>query len=499
MHSRLARRLMVLGALGFALPASAQDDLFKLDAVFVSVFKATDEGLEGTARRVEGRLIELLSQEHLVVPIDDIEAFEDYSAEIYLESCALDRAPGCAYVIADRGSANWAVSGVLRPLGPGSMVADVAIVDVDSARVVVQFEIHLDGSNDSQFVSAVAGLIRDLSADGTDPDDVRVESDEGTDGVRLEAISQGLAELEQDLGAMIRGENVKLERPKLTTHDLAELQGGEDEPPWERLQMTSGQYRRMRNASVPVNNWRIRMRGRAGRLMLRGDVSIGSGPYHVAYDGRWAIDPSMPDVVLELDTHQEIVAGSSFSGGAEVGLGLLPWLDGSVFMSSRIGSYTFLIHQELIGQARAPRDATVAFKSSVQVGGRITVAPMPTYVVRPTGTLGVSAWFGPGLGNVVDLDSVRFVEPPPKPTVMIVQFGPGVEIEANPDLQFFGRLQASLPVGSARVWEYDDLVGQPEIISRGAPSGSWGMGLELSVGVQVQLGRFFGKAKPLRP
>jgi len=491
-----------LGALLLAIPAAAADPLepevFRLDAVFVSVFRTPDEALSERARAIERGLVDKLQERHLVVPLERVAGFDDYSAETYLLACPQDRWDGCAYVIGDRGRADWAVSGVVtREVETGLMV-QTSIIDVKGSRTVVQFAVTVPDDDQESYAEAVASFIDRLSAGERTPESAEVDPALEAQKRRLEkeAIAQGLAALEEELGALdISEEGFDLDAPRLTDADLQRYRDRDSVTPWESLGMTAAQYKRMRNRGMDVQSFRARLKGRQGKVLVRGSLMAGGGPNQVNTDLRWAIDASNGQVV-RTEVFQEVVGGWSFGAMGEAGLGVLPWLDVSVFATTEVGSIRWVLHPETVQDPRVPDEPVVQPVGAVAVGGRATVALFPDLEVHPTVGGGVALWFGPGLFRVVDPASVPQANFPDPAQVLVVHAGPGVELEASKEISLFARLELGVPIaGSGLVRETS---GDASLQYPGTPLGSSGVGVRGAAGIQVAFGPLWGKADDRR-
>lgn len=496
---------LVLGLLA-ASAASAQDEpeIFRLDPVFVSVFRSPDPALEERARRVEAGLREALAERHLVVAIDQVPGFEDYDAETYMLACPRDRWDGCAYVIADRGRADWAVSGVIARETPNGLMVQTTIIDVRDARTVVQFATSVDDADPGGYADAVASFIDRLAAGALVDEELLAEptgpvepTGSGMDRAEKAAIAAGLEALEAELGALdVKDLDRLLEAPRLTSADLDAYAAGEGVTPWARLDMTAAQYKRMRNGGFDVAAYEARLRGRAGRVLVRGGLVGGSGPFEVNTDMRWSIDASTSEVV-RTEIFQEVLAGPSFGAFGEVGLGLLPWLDVSVFAHTEVGSLTWVLHPETLQDPRTPDEPTTQPAGAAMVGGRATVAFLPDLDVRPTVSGGLGLWMGPGLASAVDEGSVPAVRFPAPARVLVGVGGPGVELDASRQVQIFGRLDLALPLAGAGIVR--EQTGSGSLTFPGSPKGGGGVGVRVAAGIQASFGPLWGGADTGRP
>jgi len=440
-------------------PALAQDDVFRLDPVFVSVFRTEDPRDEPIARAIERRVAARLGERHLVVPVGEVEGFEDYSAEVYLRSCPRDRLSGCAYVIGTRAMAEWAVDGFVEPLpdAPGRALVETSITDIRRARTVVTFQIVLDGSNDAAWAEAVAGLVDRLAAEG-DPEDLRDLSTaerERLDGLRRAAEREAVvASLDALLGdgiqSAMRGLGREVRPVRITADDLERYRRSELTTPWDRLGVTPRQYRQLTNRGLSVAELRERLAGRAGRLLVRASVGGGYASGRVSYDARQAVEPSSSNIVAE-QTTLAVLGGGGVGGELEVGFGVLPWLDFGVGWLSRGGQHDWLVHSESTERPREPRARTTTTGAETEIVGRLTIAPLPVGTARPLLTLGVSRWWGPSVERFVDFASLPTFQAPPRPAAVRLRGGLGAEIEVHPNLALFGRAELVIPVAGTTI------------------------------------------------
>lgn len=491
-----------LGSLA-ALPAFAQDEpsIFRLDPVFVSVYRAPDPSLEDRARRVEAGLREALADRHLVVDIGSVPRFEDYDAETYMLACPADRWSGCAYVIADRGSADWAVHGVVSSQNERGVMVQTTIIDVRASRTVVQFATTVDDLAPQGYADAVASFIDRLAAgsleDGELSDSGGSLDEPGLGGAEKAAILAGLDALEAELGALdVKDLDRILDAPKLTNAQLDAYADREGVTPWERLDLSQAQYKRMRNGGYNVADFKARLRGRAGRVLLRGGLVFGSGPFLVNADLRWAVDASTGGEVVRTEIFQEVIGGFAFGGFGEVGIGVLPWLDLALVGHTEVSTLTWVLHPETVQDPRIPDEPTRSPVGAALLGGRATVAFLPDFEVHPTVSAGLGLWLGPGMATAVDESSVPAVEFPDPARVIVAFGGPGVEYQASEQVQVFGRIDLTAPLAGAGTVRQQ--FGDGSLTYTGTPKGGSGMGVRGAFGIQVALGPLWGGADDRR-
>jgi hypothetical protein len=472
-------------ALALATWARAQEPeaTFRLDPVFVSVFRSPEPVLKERAREVERRLAAALAARHLVVPLADIPAFEDYSAEVYLTSCPTGREAGCAYVVGSRGGAEWAVAGIVTSGGGQSVVVETTLVDVRDSRTVVRFQTTV-GSDIGPYAAAVADLVDRVSREGSGPTDIRAVS--GSDDLerRKQEEAAAILEMERQLGSLtVREQDAEVTAPRLTKEDVARYSEQEGGAPWEVYRLTPSQYRVLINRGDNVETFKARLRGPAGRMIARGLLTGSTGPWTVRYDGRWVVDPATAEIV-QVDAVRELAGGGVGGGGAEVAIGLLPWLDLGIGVQSWVGRYQWLLHPETYGDARVPEPETVTPVGSGFLGPRATVTMLPAREVRPTVTGGIGVWLGPSLARVVDIGSVSALEPVDAPSVVVVHGGAGAEVETSAFVSLFARVEVLVAVSGGA--DVDQVENQGFLQYPGTRVDAPGAGLTFCGGIQVR-------------
>jgi hypothetical protein len=491
--------LVLASALG---PVAAHaDDVFRLDPVFVSVFRVEDPEDEATARAVERRVAARLAERHLVVPVSDVAGFEDYSAEVYLRSCPRELLSGCAYVIGERAGADWAVDGFVEaaPGDGGAVLVETTIVDVRRARSVVTFTVRLDGTNDAAWADAVANLVDRLAAQG-DPEDIRdlsaaaaAEREAALRAAEREAVAQSLDTITAGLkGSRTRTDGGAVRPVRVTAAQIAAWQAQEAAPPWERVGLDPRRYRIYRNRGEDLATFRAQMRGRGGALIVRGGLGGGYANGRVSLDARWAIDPATTEVV-GLEQRLAVIGGGGPLAALEVGYGLTPWLDVAVGGASRRGQHDWLVHAESIDRPREPRPRSTGAAGEIEGLARVTFAPLPLGRARPLATAAVGAWTGPSMARFVDFASAPALTPPARPVAIRGRLGLGGEVEVADRVQLFARAELVAPFGPAVREEV--IVGDPSRITfRDDRDLRGGRGGFVVLGVQGRTAPLVGRA-----
>ncbi len=483
-----------------AVPAFAQDDgetverpSFSLDSVFMAPFHADDPAFQADASRLSAAILTELGKEKLVLDVDDVDPFEDYDAATYLEACPPGRYLGCVFVLADRGDAEWGIGGEVQAGESGPEVT-VSYVDTNRARVVFAFTVALDGADDAAFVGGVGQTLDWLIGGAAESDDLRGEIADARDAwesgkLDNEDAARALVGLQEELGAMLDLDRVELRPPKLTASDLAKYREDDARNPWEAVGMTEHQYLRYRNSGLHLEAWRAFALGRARSVMLRAGGGFGAGPYDHGYDVRYVL--GLTDGVyseIEVSTLQELRNGSGAVGLLELGVGILPWLEVDGTLKVRTGTYSYFQHQEVEGDNNTLlKDPTEVPIATMQFGGRVVVAPLPTYVARPTLGAGLSLWRGVPVESQWGIP--EFAPALGTPSLVAFEVSPGAEVSPGGPLILFARADISLAFGK-RTWNAHE--GQELLENVVTPLGSTPLGVDFVVGVALKLGPIGG-------
>jgi hypothetical protein len=482
---------LLLGAVA-APAARAQDEVapqeaFSLDTVFVSRFQASDPSLRPQADAARVMLERRLGSEFIVLARDEVPAFEDYSAEVYLSSCPPDQFFGCAFVIGERASAQWVITGELTDGLDGPQV-DLSFVDVADSRLVFSFSAEWSDSSAAVFGDTVADLLGKIVAGAAVERDIREESAEQKakrERDEIEALRQSLAGVEDELGALERSLVVeRIEAPKLTEEQLRAYRESEEAPPWERLGMSESTYVRYRNSGMSLARWRELSRGRSARVLVAASAGTAVGPWSQEFDGRRGLDNSNLQPI-EIDQWQEVSRGEGLLLDLELGFGILPELTAYGSAAYRIGRFDYRFFNEVEGQT--PPDVPevqTAVLDTWQWAGRLEFAPFPTWTARPTLTGGLAFWAGRPIQKVSQLPAS--IQPMATPNQVFLELGPGGEMDLGRSMTLFIRGMFELPVAGNRIQEYSE--GRAVLTTRADPDGKAGLGVQLSAGLRVRIG-----------
>lgn len=497
------RALLVPLAWLFADAAQAQVSVQETpDRVMVLPIQVSDPALAELAGKLDGLLVQAVGEFTPLVPVSEVPRFEEqgYDAPTYLQSCPPTQYAGCMLVVAQRADIDWSIGGELEPAGLGGNEAQltVHVVDIDGSREVMAFGVVVGGAtDDAVVVDGVAGVFQKVLGGLASEVDVRGDLDDPAaqaafEERRQKLISASLAQLESELGEVIREDIAmgRLEAPKLTRKDLAEYAGRDDRPPWEQLGMGQAQYLRFENSGASLLDWRRRLRGRLGQVLLRVDFGGGPGPYGLHHEGRWLVafdEVSGQFFNSAIRQYQEARRTGGSHVQFELGFGVLPWVEVAGVFGLRNAPFTYRFDQDVAEDPVSIVDPVVQTTGrTTEFGVRMQGVPMPTYPIRPTVHAGFFSWKG---GSIVPEQEPMIELTGPQATYL--QFGGGAEASAGRYLNLFVRGHAE--VLTSGTWfdeRQDGEVGaleafdEPTLGPTGSPSPGWG----IQAGLQVRIG-----------
>lgn len=493
------RALLVPVACLWAEAAHAQVTVQEeADRVMVLPIQATDPSFGELVTKLDGLLYGAVSEFTPLVPVSEVPRFEEqgYEAPTYMQSCPPTQYAGCMLVVAQRADIDWAIGGELEPAGLGGTEAQltVHVVDIDGSREVMAFGVVVGGaSDDALVVDGVAGVFQRVLGGLAAEVDVRGDLDDPAaqaafEERRQKLISASLAQLESELGEVIREDIAmgRLEAPRLTRKDLAEYVSRDDRPPWEQVGMSQAQYVRFENSGATLLEWKRRLRGRLGQLLLRVDFGGGPGPWGLHHEGRWIVafdETSGQFYNAAIRQYQEARRVGGSHAQFELGFGVLPWVEVAGVFGLRNAAFTYRFDQDVAEDPVSIVDPVVQTTGrTTEFGARIQGVPLPTYPVRPTVHAGYFAWKG---GSIVPEQEPMVELTGPKATY--VQFGGGAEASAGRYLNVFVRGHAE--VLTSGTWFDERQDGEVGLIENfDEPVGTPGPGWGVQAGLQVRIG-----------
>ncbi len=462
--------------------------------VLVSSFQARNAESEEIASAIEAAVAKQLKRHEglEVLRVEDSPEFEDYSARVYMESCPSGETVGCTFVVGERAHATWAVTGSVQALAQGTRV-DVDIVDVDGSRVAVSFRSDLEEGGDKAFAEGVArllesaiagevGKVEDIRHTGKEETEEkpRTKEEEARIAAELKAVSDELG----GFTASFKRSNVAIERPKLTESDIAERSTQEGSKPWERLQMTPGEYLHYKNSGLDLVTWRARSEGRRMQVIVRAGGGFINGPIDGQYYGRYILDGVQ---TVDAYSAQAITSGSGAYGTLSIGFGVHPLIDVAFQAGLAGGHFNYLISQEVVDQP-VQFDPVEEQQTSVLLGPRVTVALLPTSTFRPTFGAGAYWMRGSGIAEHI-LPPDELAQFDAQYTWNVEVFGGG-EVRLGDHLDLYAQVPVSFLVGGDRLAE--EAYGGGILSGIQTPTPATAVGVAVNLGVQVR----FGGSKP---
>lgn len=470
--------------------AAASDDVFRLDPVFVSRFEAATPSARPAAERIRFQLERALDGPFLVIDRRVVPRYEDYDAEIYLQSCPMGQIVGCSYVIGDRAQASWVVTGEVIDLGAGRLDVAVHFVDVVDARVVFDLHAVINPTDEVAFADGVSKVLaRTVSGELHATDDRGPVVDDAAAWAARRALAAQLAESLQGLDLQVERDPIRaIAAPKLVERDLAALRDREDGPPWQALGLSELQYVRFHDSGLDLQTWKERERGRIGRPYASAGIGGGTHPFSQSFDVRRGLDPLTLDP-LGVEQRFQFYATGGLRTEIEAGIGILPWLDVSAYLAFRTLRYRIRFHTEKVGDPEPVGGFQAFAAAGTQPGARVTFAPLPQSPIRPTGGLGFGTWHGRAIDQVIAIPAG--VEPARAPNLVLFELLPGVEIDAGKVLTLFVRA----PIGVVWVGNGAQVasLGESGAVEPPPDASVPSTSIELLVGVRIRGPRLFGR------
>ncbi|GEM_PF-886796 len=402
--------------------------------VLVSEFQPDNPDAAGFAALLRLFLNDELDRrpELRAVPVEDVPAFGEHSALVYLESCPPGDQVGCAWVVAKRVQVAYALTGEVEARYDGSTRVSVTVIDVAGAREVLSFDVELAIGDDQALADAVTELVVAVALGEVGQEqDIREagEIDAPRSKAENQMIAQELSQLTGELGDVsVTTRADAIERPEYTVDDLADDMASDAIPPWEQLGIPPGEYLRYKNSGLTLVQWRAGALGRKRQLTVRLEGGLMYGAVDTLYEGRYALEVSGTEfVVVEEYAWQTVQNATGGHGGLWLGFGLLSIVEVQVGAGLVTGTYTLRVGGEQAGDdPREPQEQSTP-QVTPWAGARVLAVPLPWSRVRPILGGGVRVQRGYGYDRFWDQESLQ-VDPLPAPWLLEVQAIPGVEV-----------------------------------------------------------------------
>lgn len=493
-------------------PPAQADDLFDINSVLVAAFEADQPFLATEAERVRLLVEEALGASYVVVTMPEVPAFTDYTADVYLRSCPKGQYIGCVFVVGGRAKTDWTVGGRVSAVEGGFRV-DLSFIDVGEAKLVLEFDVVLDGSNDAEFQEGVVkvvdalvrGEIKDLDV-RRDPEAERAAKREeeervqaarrfAADSVYEELSDLDRGELGEDAwarGGVRRGGSTSSSgrRDRVASDDLDDLDTRGGLSPWERVGLTKAQYKLYRNSKLKLRDFKDRMLGRKGELLIRAGMTIGGGPYGQQHESFYVLAPDAGQNPRPGDVRDQASVQSQFNalgigGGLEVGIGITSWFEVALFGQVRNAPYNSRVFRERVGVDASPRPLDERNVNSLQGGLRVGLFPMPAYPARPFLQVGASFWSGSQLQRNVEVPQYLVAAQFVPNNFIFAHVNPGVEINAGKRIFVWLRGDFDLPLAGREIQTFRR--GDQSLTRTPPRESSTGLGVGGSFGVTVRL------------
>ena len=439
-----------------------------LNSVLVASFEVGQAFLEPESARVKALVEDALRQAYVVVTMAEVPSFTDYDAEVYLRSCPAGQYIGCVFVVGGRAKTDWTIGGTLTAVEGGYKV-NLSFIDVDEARLVLEFDVVLDGSNDVDFQEGVLRIMDALVNDQVqqldlrgDPAAARAAEQQAQERARrqkefaAESIYEDPDDLERGemgLDAYVGDDSSSGKRGKVTNQDLDAMEDAGGLTPWERAGLTRGQYRLYRNSGAKLRDFKARLKGRKGQILIRVAGNILNGPFVQEHDSfialKQGVDPSnftadgVAGEVIALRQNVALGAG----GQLELGVGAVPWFEIDAFFGIRGFPYQSRFFVQVPNREQEIPEVERTRSVTWNAGLRLGFAPGPAWRARPTLHLGASYWSGTRLARVVEGVPEFYTALQTKANNMVlVDINPGFEVDLGRIVQIYGRVDIAIPV-----------------------------------------------------
>lgn len=425
------------------------------------------------------------------VPLDSVGLIHDVAADLYASSCPPDEIIGCAYVLGDRGGAKYAVATHIELVESGTQI-EVHLINVEDAEAAFSFQIVLAEDNATAYAEGVAKLLFSLATGRIgQKEDIRdvpdtVSEEEAALRFKMQA-DEDLQALASELGGvstLSQREHGKIERPKISREDLMSQAQTDGLKPWERLNMSAGDYLRYQNSDLSLYEWRKRAQGRRGQLLLRPQLSVGRSWVDTTYRGQVL---SSEDNLEPLETwawqSQQAHVGAETS--LSVGYGLTPLLEVGVLGGTAWGTYQVQIDRSVQNQTTTEGRPFDYPAQAWTVGGYVRASGLPDWSIRPAAFAGMQIWWGSRISDQdVNLPPAELPDLAPA-RFMVSQVGLGAELRLGQRVDFIVDVPAFIRAGG--VVQRSESSGVPSgLTPHTVPDVSW-LGFGARLGLQVRL------------
>ncbi|MCB9662835.1 MAG: hypothetical protein H6732_01890 [Alphaproteobacteria bacterium] len=216
--------------------------------------------------------------------------------------------------------------------------------------------------------------------------------------------------------------------------------------------------------------------GRRAQVLVRAAFRFSQGPWGQAHhtglllrDGtpkEFQQSPRSGDILqqsaLQLNVNDLVAAGEF-----ELGYGVLPWLDVTFVVGVLASPFRWQFFSEIDGapQREIPDPASldqVISDPSWYVGNRVTFAPLPAKLVRPTASIGWAYWDGRSIASVISPLPDSYVAAwMAGNNLVVLRAGAGLEADVWRYLSVFARVDIDVPVAGQSFQNWTGLSSGP--------------------------------------
>jgi hypothetical protein len=480
--------------------AAAQESVETQVEIDTSVFilppNPRDSELSEIGRSLDAALVRQLKRRRDLswIPMDAVGMIHDVPAALYASSCPMDEIIGCAYVLGDRGGADYAVASHLVRVDGGHQV-QVHLIDVAEAEAAFSFQLDLEEGKPDAYGEGVARLLHSLSTGKLgQKEDIRevVISDRDEAIRKNQEAAEDLQVLASELGdvsTLSQRSHGKIERPRISEEDLLRKAQSDGVKPWERLDMTAREFVRYSNSGLSLRDWKVRSRGRKNQLLIRPQLGGGRVWADSRYHGQ-VLSSDETLQALETWAWQAQVIQPAVSSSLCLAYGLTPELEIGLRGGAANGTLTVQIDRAVLNQSSTEGAPFEYPTQTWEVGGYVRASALPDWTVRPSVGAGISWWWGSRVSDhdlnlppaeLPDFDPVRF---------MVASITPGVEARLSDTVDVVWDVPVHFRVGG--VTQREEWAGIDEGMELEPVADVARLGFAVHVGLQIRL---FGKQR----
>ena len=453
----VGRGVLAWGGL-LSTAAWAQTPL-ELDTVLVGTFAHGLDIAPEEAEALRQGFLRTLGDDHILIDMDTVPGFRDVPSTLYLQACPPGRLPGCLAVVAQRVDVDWAMSvEVTRDPDDGGFLGEVVYVRVADGELHHRLQVDLSDAPAAAF-TAMAEALDLVIAETFRPFDISRLQAADLDAAararqaalaRSEEDDEALRSLEAAEGELVRGE-IRADVARVTAFQIRQLAAREGDPPWKRLHLTPYQYRRQKNTRIPMADFQRRARGRQAHLLVGTGVGGGVGPFGQAWEGWYLLDRADLSVVDRATTLETVRSDADAVWTVELGAGVLPWLSLHVEGGTRASNWTQRLQRVVEGEDLTLEPTIGQVLGTWHLGGRVDLAPLPTFPARPTLGLGAVAWWGTRPEKILTAEPPKGLANLEPVRQVLVRMSPGFEVDVGRHLALWGRADVEIPVAGITV------------------------------------------------